>query len=110
MQNKIKQIIDEQCHSLNSEVVSKLNQARNKAIYVENRVSIFSMRWFLPIAAVLVLGIGVIFPILQKKNDGILMPEQQLVISELEMLEQIELVENLEFYEWLSHENDVSSI
>ena len=50
------------------------------------------------------------FPIIQKQNDGIPIPEQQLVISELEMIEQIELVENLEFYEWLSQEDDVSSI
>ena len=110
MQNKVKQIIDEQCLSLNSAIVSKLNQARHKAIDAENTKVEFSILKFLPLAAVIAFGITIIFQVTQNQNHGVSIPEQQLVISELEIIEQIELVENLEFYEWLSHEDDVSSI
>lgn len=111
MNHKIKQLIEEQSQSLNSEVLSKLNQARQKALGSHLKKPAFFTAWFIPTTAVAALAIYFLMPFMRIQDEGgITIPEQQLVISEMELIEQIDLVENLEFYEWLSLEEETSSI
>jgi len=112
---KINTIITEQSQALSGNVSSKLNQARQKAISANKKKSFLMNQWFIPASALSALLIYLLMPlshefILQKpevETQNYAVVED---IQNLEIIEQFELVEDLEFYEWLSHEDETSSI
>ncbi|VAW42074.1 hypothetical protein MNBD_GAMMA01-88 [hydrothermal vent metagenome] len=115
MDNKItqttKKVIEIECNSLSSEVSSKLNQSRQKALDGSKSKTGFFTTWYIPTTAMLVLAIYFILPFLHTNSEQQdILSENNTIIAEIEMLEQLDLVENLEFYEWLSSEQNISSI
>ena len=118
MDNKLKQkinnIITEDSHALNAEVCSKLNQARQKALAGNNKKSFFLNQWLIPVTALSALLIYLMMPLSQQTvqpNESVETNYAAVEdIQNMEIIEQFELIEDLEFYEWLSHEDETSSI
>jgi len=110
MNNQITRIIETKSSSLSTELNNKLKQARHKALHNNTNKSAFFAAWSIPTAAVATLAIYFVLPLIQK-NESLNSDQESLaIISVMETLEQIDLIENLEFYEWLSLEENISSI
>jgi hypothetical protein len=113
--NKTNKIITEHSHLLDSEVCLKLNRARQKALSSNQKKSIVFNQWFIPVTALSAMLIYLLLPLSQdfinhnseaeKVNYAVLED-----IQNMEIIEQYELIEDLEFYEWLSYEDETSSI
>ncbi|MBL4659342.1 MAG: hypothetical protein JKY19_03225 [Alcanivoracaceae bacterium] len=102
-------LIEKECLSLNSEISSKLNQARQKALLTNKKRSSFLFSWYIPTTVMATLV--VYFMLLHMQTN--IEPEEVMdnnfaVIVEMEILNQYELIENLEFYQWLSQEDATS--
>ena len=114
MDNKLlkvtNELIDEKCQSLSSEISSKLNQARQKALLNNTKRSTFLFSWYIPTTVMAALMVYFMLPYMQTNIEHEeVMDNNFAVIAEMEILNQYELIENLEFYQWLSQE-DASSI
>lgn len=122
MNNKItettKNIIDQESSVLGSDVNYQLKQARLKALGSNSKNNNFLLKaWFIPTTAVAAMALYFMLPLLQVNTvEEHFVPEIFVNIDDIELLEQLdqleqlELVENLEFYEWLSADQDLSSI
>ena len=116
MRNKItnttNKLIEQESKLLGSDINYKLKQARLKALKKSNGMpNIFFRAWFTPITAAATLALFSLMSVLEVEDST--MEEQIEVVvdvNDVELLEQLELVENLEFYEWLSKEENISSI
>lgn len=113
--HKINRIITEDSHALNGEVCSKLNQARQKALLGTNKKSFWLNQWLLPVTALSAMLIYLLMPLSEEyinQSHPVKTVNYAVVedIQNMEIIEQFELVEDLEFYEWLSHEDETSSI
>lgn len=105
--NDIKQELDGSCDRLDAQTLSRLNYARHQAL--EGNSTAFFQRRFLTggalTACVLVLGIGFY---IQRDSQA----ELDIALSELEDIEilsadeNFELYEEIDFYQWLSMNND----
>jgi len=114
MDNKLLKITNKliatESQSLSSEVSSKLNQARQKALQVNAKRSTFLFSWYIPTTVMAALMVYFMLPYMQTNIETEeFMDNNFAVIAEMEILNQYELIENLEFYQWLSQE-DASSI
>ena len=110
IQNKLDKIINKNSDDLNAEISSKLNQARQKALTTQTKKSYFSALIYMPTAAIILLALYFIFPITQKATPQLQNNNDYIVIQELnkiEVIEQLELIDDLEFYQWLSSEGEV---
>lgn len=104
-------IIQDHSESLNSEILSKLNQARQKALMPKKHKFKFLSTWLIPVAAVTAFAFYLILPVTQYQIEQTnLNGDSYAIIKEMDVIEQFELVENLEFYQWLSTEEENSSI
>jgi len=113
--HKLKRIITENSYSLNGEVCSKLNQARQRALLGSNKKSFLLNQWLLPATALSAMLIYLLMPISEEyinQNRQVETVNYAAIedIKNMEIIEQFELVEDLEFYEWLSSEDETSSI
>ncbi len=107
-----KEIVNNKCSSVSSEVCSKLNQARQKALTESTKKPLLlSASWYLPATAVAALTFYLALPSLTTiKTTDMVAIEETVSIDEIELAEQIDLVEDLEFYQWLSDEDNLTSI
>lgn len=116
MNNKIpditKGLIEQKSQALGSEINYQLKQARLKALDNSKSVQrLFFRAWFIPATAVAALAFYFMTPMLTIQDTGKAEEMESYVdVSNIELIEQLELVENLEFYEWLSQEEEISSI
>ena len=113
MDNKLKQItdtiIENESQALSGEVSSKLNQLRQRALQGTQKKNYFRFSWMLPVAAVLVT-VFMLRPVVQ--NNYATEPEavvDLVLLEDMDVLDQFELIENLEFYQWLSLEEESNS-
>ncbi|MBL4773792.1 MAG: hypothetical protein JKX98_09420 [Alcanivoracaceae bacterium] len=112
MANKIikvtNKLIENESLLLNSEICSKLNQSRQKALlHASTEKSHFLFSWIMPATTMIVLVLYFTLPYIQSNTEPV--NEYNLVmIEEMEILVQYELIENLEFYEWLSLDEESS--
>lgn len=111
LKNLTNKIIEEQSKQISSEVSSRLNQARQKALYPEKeKFNIFSV-WYIPAAALAALVLYIGLPLLQvQKDQSPINYESIAAIEDMQVIEDYELIEDLEFYQWLSTEDEMSSI
>ncbi len=116
MNNKItdisKELIEQKSKELGSEINYQLKQVRLKALDKPKSVQrLFFRAWFIPVTAAAALAFYFMIPLLTIRDSGqIEAMESYVDASDIELIEQLELVENLEFYEWLSQEEEMSSI
>jgi hypothetical protein len=104
-------IIEEQSKQISSEVSSRLNQARQKALNPEkNKFNLFTS-WYIPATAIAALFVYFSMPLLQDKTGQISISNVSIAaIEDMQVIEDYELIENLEFYQWLSTEDEMPSI
>lgn len=105
----------QQSQSLNAEISSRLNQARQIALTNDKKKSWIFNQWYIPATALTAMAVYLLVPLVQNYNNQ--KPEIEKVnyvvvddIENIEIIEQYDLIEDLEFYEWLSHEDETSSI
>lgn len=124
MNNKIKdttkKLIEQESHVQGSEINYQLKQARLKALDISMNKpmntfqalkNIFFRAWFVPATAAAALVFYFMMPLLPIENSSQAVKTEAYVdATDMELIEQLELVENLEFYEWLSQEENLSSI
>ena len=116
MNNKItdisKELIEQKSQALGSEINYQLKQARLKALDNPKAAQrTFFRAWFIPATAATALAFYFMTPLLTIQDPGKTESMESYVdASDIELIEQLELVENLEFYEWLSQEEEMSSI
>ncbi|MCF6318201.1 MAG: hypothetical protein L3J83_02815 [Proteobacteria bacterium] len=127
MNNKItdttKKIIEHESQVQGSEIHYRLKQARLKALdkcmdtsvnTTKSLQNIFFRAWFIPATAAAALAFYFMMPILTivpiENSNQATETEIYVDVTDMELIEQLELVENLEFYEWLSQEENLSSI
>jgi hypothetical protein len=113
MDNKLKKItnsiIENKSQALSGEVSSKLNQLRQRALQGSVKKNYSRFSWLLPVAAVLVMVL-MLAPF--RQNDYATEPEavvDLVLLEDMDVLDQFELIENLEFYQWLSLEEESNS-
>ena len=109
--DKTRHIIEEKSICLNSEISAKLNQSRHIALNKVSKKHDWIKTWYIPVAALTVMAIYLLMPLVNINgithdlhsenyafivNDGI----------DIDVLEQLELVEDLEFYQWLKNEEE----
>jgi hypothetical protein len=115
MDKKIKslihKVIEEQSSQLSSEVISRLNQARQKALNSDRKKFNIFATWYIPATAIAVLMVYFSMPLLQYQNGQILINDESIAaIEDMQVIEDYELIEDLEFYQWLSTEDEMTSI
>ena len=104
-------ILETQSNQMSSEVSSRLNQARQKALSSQKKKFNLFAVWHIPATALVALVLYFGLPLLQIEQDQSLINYDSIVaIEDMQVIEQYELIENLEFYQWLSTEDDLSSI
>tara|TARA_R110000772_G_scaffold38354_9_gene90533 strand:- start:3182 stop:3535 length:354 start_codon:yes stop_codon:yes gene_type:complete len=105
--NEIKQELDNSCDRLDAQTLSRLNYARHQALEGKH-TAFFQRRVFTGsalAACLMVLGLGFY---IQTDSQA----ELDIALSELEDIEilsadeNLELYEDIEFYQWLSMNND----
>ncbi len=106
------EIINLQANELPGEVSSKLNQARQKALTKSNKKLFFFTSWYLPATAFAAIALYFMMPNIQgvDNKQQISTHNSYAIIQDMELAEQYELMEDLEFYEWLSQQDDLTSI
>ena len=111
LKNLTDKIIEEQSKHISSEVSSRLNQARQKALHPEKKKFNLFSTWYIPATSILALVLYLGLPLVQfKKDQSPLNNESIAAIQEMQVLEEYELIENLEFYQWLNTEEEMPSI
>lgn len=111
--NQITQeIINEKVENLNSHISRKLRESRQKALAPKKHFFDLSRFWLMPVTAMAALAAYIILPLLLSNSVPLQINDQQAlsIVQEMDMIDQMELVEDLEFYEWLSSEDDFSTI
>lgn len=118
---KIQKVIQIESTQLGNDINFRLKLARQKALQSDLKKSVKKRTlwfWYIPSTAVAALALYFLLPLLtvNSKLNEPLNPEHSIVNEiinmevDMEILDQLELVENLEFYEWLSIEDSASSI
>ena len=112
IKNTTKRIIEQNSQSLGSEINHQLKQARLKALDSSHTVQkLFFRAWFIPATAAAALAFYFMMPLLTVQHPNPSVDTHSYVdVNDMELIEYMELVENLEFYEWLSQEQEMSSI
>lgn len=108
-----KEIINKNANTLPSEISAKLNHARQKALMKSNKKSFFFTNWYLPATAVAAFVLYFMLPNIEEEapnKQQISTQNSYSLIQDMELAEQYELMEDLEFYEWLSQQDGLSSI
>lgn len=113
MDNRMKQITDKLIHTQSTEISQsisdKLKQSRQLALQKTKKKWSVSSFWVMPATALAAIAAYVVFPLaLTSVNTDNL--NNTALITDLEVIEQLDLAEDLEFYEWLSSEENLSSI
>jgi hypothetical protein len=103
-----KEIIATQADSVNGEISSKLNQARQQALQNKAKKFSFFTSWQIPAVALAAFAVYFLLPFTQQTSEGV--EDGYIVIEQMEMLNQYELIQDLEFYQWLSQQTEQASI
>jgi len=112
----LNKVLTKESQALDNETLYKLRKARAKALQNAASTKSIGLWWPMGAVAAMVLATFILIPLfgkLQQSNNKPIAIEQITLNTEeinLELLEQIELAENLEFYQWLRSEVDHSSI
>lgn len=116
---KTQKIIELESTLLGSDINFKLKSARQKALKAAANQEKTPWVWYIPSTAMAALALYFVLPLLNINSEMTEQLKQEQTIAQeiiidmdvdMELLDQLELVENLEFYEWLSLEDDISSI
>ena len=98
----IRQQLTTSLENINGPIQSRLTQARNKALSHSNKPHPHFIKWMLPLisTAVAALLVIILMPSNPQQNEAINMATSEDLIMVSEM-EDIELYNNIEFYQWL---------
>ena len=116
MDKKLNQLTDEiintETKNLDSHISDNLRESRQKALTQKTRFFDLSRFWLMPVTAMAALAAYIILPLLLSNSVPLQINDQQAlsIVQEMDMIDQMELVEDLEFYEWLSSEDNLSTI
>jgi hypothetical protein len=104
-------ILEENSSQISSEVCSRLNQARQKALNSDKKKFNIFATWYIPATAIAALMVYFSMPLMQYQNGQILINDESIAaIEDMQVIEDYELIEDLEFYQWLSTEDEMTSI
>ena len=106
---KSRDALDESVESIDASTLSRLNQARQQALQSKQTLAHYLSTW-LPasVAAAAVIAVSIsLMPNLEKASDPEILTEQ--VFDDIDIIasnEELELLEDLEFFGWLIEESD----
>ncbi len=103
-----REVLQQQVENLPADVSRQLHQARNRALAElapqQSRLFYPGMRWAALALLMLMVGVGVWLTVWHN-HDALLQDEGLLMVKEQSLSpEEIELLENLEFYQWLAQQ------
>lgn len=111
LKNLTNKILEEQASHISSDVSYRLLQARKMALSTEKKKFNLFTTWYIPVTALAVLFAYFSMPLLQDQNDlNSIDNENIAAIEDMQVIEDYELIGDLEFYQWLSSEDEMSSI
>jgi len=107
---KTRHIIEQKSTDISGEISAKLNQSRHKALSQVSKKSQLFKTWYIPVAALTVMAVYILMPLININSINTdLQDDYALIVNDeidIEMLEQLEVVEDLEFYQWLNSEEE----
>ena len=101
-----KKAFDQQADSLNSETLKRLREARNEALSQQQKQSWLSKNWLTSAGAGLAIASVLTFMIVPQLTTNKLSPLEDLEMLSAEV--DMDLVTQLDFYQWLDESLDES--
>lgn len=110
-ENTVKQQLDMSLSTLDAVTQSQLTHARYQALkQIETKAS--WLGWFTGLASMAILTLLVItaMPSIQTQNNPVLATSPEWVlVSDIADIDDIDLYQNLDFYQWLDNTSDSNS-
>jgi hypothetical protein len=108
-----KQVLDEGADNLDAATRSRLNQARQVALQGLDGNTRYRAKswWMLPAGGVAMAAIAILGSVMYFRTSGLIALPQNS-ISDLEIVasrDQLDMYENLDFYQWLVVEEDANA-
>lgn len=105
LEQRARQLFDEGVGSLDARTLSRLNQARHKALDVARKDGVVMPRWLVPAGSVAAMALAAVITVHYMRvaphgeinNSVNAMEDMDIIASN----EELDLLQDVDFYEWL---------